>query len=74
MVASKQLRLAVEMEEEKRASLKNDAATKRLRLAIETDKKESKTGEVVDTTQLSLALVTEEERRAKKNGFDFDVI
>ena len=38
MVASKQLRLAVETEEDKRrARLENDAATKRLRLAMEMD-------------------------------------
>ena len=37
VVASKQLRLAVETEEERRARLNNDAATKRLRLAMETD-------------------------------------
>ena len=40
MVASKQLRLALETEEERRARLENDAATKRLRLAMEMDKKE----------------------------------
>ena len=37
VVISKQLRLAVETEEERRARLNNDAATKRLRLALETD-------------------------------------
>ena len=37
VVASKQLRLAVETEEERRARLENDAAIKRLRLAMETD-------------------------------------
>ena len=37
MVTSKQLRLAVEAEEERRARLE-DAATKRLRLAMEMDK------------------------------------
>ena len=42
--ASKQLRLAADTEEERRARLENDAATKRLRLAMEMDKK-SKTGE-----------------------------
>ena len=35
--ASKQLRLAMEMEEERRARLENDASTKWLRLAMETD-------------------------------------
>ena len=37
MVASNQLRLAMETEEERRARLENDAATKRLRLAVEMD-------------------------------------
>ena len=37
VVASKQLRLAMETEEEGRARLNNDAATKRLRLAMERD-------------------------------------
>ena len=37
MVTSKQLRLAKEIEEERRARLENDAATKQLRLAMEMD-------------------------------------
>ena len=37
VVTSKQLRLAVETEEERRARLENDAAIKRLRLAMEMD-------------------------------------
>ena len=37
MDASKQLRLAVETEEDRRAKLENDVATTRLRLAMETD-------------------------------------
>ena len=37
MVASKQLRLAMETEEERRARLENDAATKWLRSAMEMD-------------------------------------
>ena len=40
MVTSKQLRLAVETEEDRRAKLENDVATKRLRLAMETDEGE----------------------------------
>ena len=44
MVASKQLRLAVETEEERRARLENDTATKRLRLAMDGRRKKSKTG------------------------------
>ena len=38
VVASKQLRLAMETEYERRARLENDAATKRLRLVMETEK------------------------------------
>ena len=64
-------------EEERSARLENNAATKRLSLAMR--RKKSKTGEDVSyqtvqvghgdaaTTQLKLALETEEERRAK-NG------
>ena len=37
MVASKKLRLAMEMEEERRARLENDAATKTAKIAMETD-------------------------------------
>ena len=42
VVASKHLRLTVEMEEERRARLENDVATKRLRLAMETDEEREK--------------------------------
>ena len=76
MVASKQLKLAVETEEDRRAKLENDVATKRLRLAMETDE-ERKAGleKMVSTTQLRLALETEEERRAKKrNEFNLYLI
>ena len=52
---------------ERRAKLENDAATKRLRLVMETDKERTAGLEkMVATTQLRLAL---EERRAK-NGLD----
>ena len=37
VIASKQLRLAMETEEERIARLENDAATKRLRLVMKTD-------------------------------------
>ena len=37
VVASKQLRLAMETEEERRARLENGASTKRLKLAVEMD-------------------------------------
>ena len=55
MVASKQLWLAVETEEERRARLENDAATKRLRLAMEMDK--ARLEKMVATTKLMLALI-----------------
>ena len=45
MVASNQLRLAVEMEKERRARLENDATTKWLRLAMEMDEESKETGE-----------------------------
>ena len=46
-------------------------ATKRLRLAMETDKeRKARLEKMVATTQLRLALETEEERRAKKKGMD----
>ena len=58
MVASKQLRLAVETEEERRARLENDAATKRLRLAMEMDKeRKARLEKMVATTELMLALI-----------------
>ena len=58
MVASKQLRLAVETEEERRARLENDAATKRLRLAMEIDKeRKARLEKMVATTVLMLALI-----------------
>ena len=67
MVASKQLRLA---EEDRRAQLENDVATKRLRLAMETDEeRKARLEKMVSTTLLRLALETEEERRAKKKEF-----
>ena len=58
MVTSKQLRLAVEIEEERRPRLENDAATKWLRLAMEMNEERKATLEkVVATTQLMLALI-----------------
>ena len=58
MVASKQLRLALETEEERRARLENDAATKRLRLAVEMDKeRKARLEKMVATTELMLALI-----------------
>ena len=41
-------------------------------LAMETDEeRKARLEEMVATTQLRLALVTEEEKRAKRNRFDF---
>ena len=58
VVASKQLRLVVETEEERRARLENDVATKRLRLAMKTDKeRKARLEKMVATAQLMLALI-----------------
>ena len=59
MDASKQLRLAVETEKkEKKARLENDAATKRLRFAMEMDEERKvRLEQMVATAQLLLALV-----------------
>ena len=58
VVASKQLRLAVETEEERRGRLENAAATKRLRLAMETDeKRKARLEKLVATAQLMLTLI-----------------
>ena len=58
MVARKQLRFAVETEEERRARLENDATTKRLRLAMEMDKERKVRQEkMVANTELILALI-----------------
>ena len=48
----------METEEERRARLENDAATKRLRLAMETDEeRKSRLEKMVATTELMLALI-----------------
>ena len=58
VVASKQLRLVVETEEERRATLENDEATKWLRLAMETDEeRKARLEKMVATAQLMLALI-----------------
>ena len=66
----------METEDERRARLKNDAATTRLRLVMETEeKRKARLVKMVATTQLRLALEAEDERSAKKwNGLDFDLI
>ena len=48
----------METEEEKRARLENDAATKRLRLAMEMDKeRKARLEKMVASTELMLALI-----------------
>ena len=48
----------METEEERRARLENDAATKRLRLAMERDEeRKARLEKMVATTQLMLALI-----------------
>ena len=48
----------METEEERRARLENDAATKRLRLAMETDEqRKARLEKMVATAQLMLALI-----------------
>ena len=51
VVASKQLRLAMETEEKRRARLENDAATKRLRLAMKTDEERKARLEKMEATE-----------------------
>ena len=57
MVTSKQLRLAKETEEERRVRLENDAATKRLRLALEMEERKARLEKMVATTDIMLALI-----------------
>ena len=60
--------VAVETEEERRARLENDAAAKRLSLAMETgEKKENKTGEHGSYHTAQIGLGDRERRRAKKD-------
>ena len=75
MVTNKQLRLAMETEEGRKARLENDA-TKWLRLAMETnEERKARLEKMVATTQLRLVVETEEESRAKKPiEFDLDFI
>ena len=62
MVATKQLRLAKETDEERRGRL----ATKRVRLAMETDEEtQARLEKMVATKQLRLAKETDEERRGR---------
>ena len=69
VVASEQLRLAMETEDERRARLENDTAFKRLRLIMETEEeRKANLVKMVATTQLRLALMK------KWNGLDLDLI
>ena len=63
----------METEEERRARLENDAATKRLRLAMEMDEeRKARLEKMVATTQLRLA--PGRKMSKKWNGFDLDLI
>ena len=65
----------METEDERRARLENDAATKWLRLVNGDRKRKARLVKMVATTQLRLALEAEDERSAKKcNGLDLDLI
>ena len=73
MVLEKQLRLGVETEKERSARLENDAATKRLRLAMEIDK--SKTGEDGSYHTAQVDPGDRGSRKSKKKKeFDLDLI
>ena len=76
MVASKQLRLAVETEKGRRARLENDAATKRLRLAMDTD--EERKAKLKKMVQLPhsyhMAQVGPGDRGRKKSKKGIDLI
>ena len=62
----------METEDERRERLENDAATKWLRLVMETEeeRKARLVVKMVATAELRLALEAEDERRAK-NGMDW---
>ena len=66
----------METEEDRRAKLENDVATKQLRLAMETDKeRKARLEKMVSTTLLRLALETGRKKSKKKrNGFYFYLI
>ena len=75
MVTSKQLRLAVETEEERRARLENDAANKQLMQVGHGDgqRKKSKIGE--DGSYHTPHIGPGDRGRKKiRNGYDFDLI
>ena len=58
MVESKLLGLAMETEEDRRAGLENDAATKWLRLAIEMEEeRKARLEKMVATAELKLAMI-----------------
>ena len=64
----------METEDERRARLENDAATKQL-ISHGDRKRKARLVKMVAITQLRLALEAEDERSAKKwNGLDLDLI
>ena len=66
VVASIQLRLAVETEEERRARLDNDAATKWLSLVMQMDKeRKGRLEKMVTTERLRLAMEMDEQRTTR---------
>ena len=67
MVANKHLRLAAETEEEKRARLENDSATKWLSLAMETDEERKARLEKMGTTK-RFRLAMEDESNTGEDG------
>ena len=70
MITSKQLKLAVKTEEERRAKLENDAATKRLSLAMEMRRKKSNTGEDGSYHTAQVGPGDRGRKKSKKKGMD----
>ena len=65
----------METEEDRRAQLENDAASKRLRLAMEMDEeRKARLEKMVATTQLSWPWRQRKKEEQKRNGFDLDLI
>ena len=63
------------MEEEIRVRLEKMVATKRLRLAMETnEERKARLEKMIPTTQLRLALETQRRKKSKKFGFYLDLI
>ena len=74
-LSNKQLRLAVETEEERRARLENDAATKRLRLAMETDEeRKARLEKMVLPHSSGWPWTQRKKEEQKRNVYDLDFI